>query len=169
MSTFSSRNVSSADVPASGADIWRVLTDAPLLARLTPLVKRIDADGSTWVWHLAGISALGVTVAPTFTEQMTFTEPSEIVFAHRPPDGRSERAGANGVYRLTELDAGRTRLGIDITLCVELPLPRLSRRVVEGVMAASMQRTGDRFAINLYDHLGIDPAAVDVAPVGARR
>ena len=34
---------------------------------------------------------------------------------------------------------------------------RLSRRAVERVMATTMQRTGDRFATNLYHHLGIEP------------
>lgn len=161
-------------------DIWAVLTDAELLAALTPLVTSIDDDGPIkggrrWVWHLRGIEALGVSVAPTFTEHMCFTEPAEIRFDHAPPDGRSERAGANGIYRLEaldkvdEVDNPVTRLSIDITLCVELPLPRMARRAVEGVMATSMRRTGDRFAANLYRHLGIDAATVrfdpDAAPI----
>ncbi len=158
MTTFSTRNQSVADVPVDGGAIWAVLTDPDLLASLTPLVASIDADGDTWIWHLRGISALGVSVAPTFTEHMTFREPSSIRYEHRPPDGRSERAGANGVYELEELSTQRTRLTIDITLCVELPLPRLSRRAVERVMATTMQRTGDRFATNLYHHLGIEPS-----------
>ena len=158
MATFSARNVSEAVVPAAAGDIWRVLEDAGELAALTPLVRRIDVVGDTWVWHLRGISALGVSVAPSFTEQMAFDEERRITFEHRPPDGRHERAGAHGVYELSELSTGRTRLFIDITLCVELPLPRLSRRAVERVMATTMQRTGDRFGLNLYRRLDIDPA-----------
>jgi hypothetical protein len=45
---------------------------------------------------------------------------------------------------------------------VDLPLPKLSRRAVERVMAESMQRAGDRFAENLYRHLDIDPADVEI-------
>ena len=89
---------------------------------------------------------------------MDFVEARSITFEHRPPDGRSERAGAHGRYELHDLGEERTRLSIDITLCVELPLPRLSRRAVEKVMAATMQRTGDRFAVNLYRRLGVDPS-----------
>jgi carbon monoxide dehydrogenase subunit G len=157
MTTFSSQNTSVAEVPASREAIWSVLRDAQALADVTPLVRAIDVDGDRWTWHLRGISALGLSVTPSFTELMTFDEPREIRFAHRPPDGRAERAGANGVYTLTELDRHRTRVAIDITLCVELPLPRLSRRAVEAVMATTMQRTGDRFSANLYRRLHIDP------------
>lgn len=137
-----------------------MISDATSLAELTPLIKTIDVDGDIWVWHLLGISALGVSVTPSFSELMTFDEPGEIRFTHQPPDGRSERAGASGVYTLEDLGDGSTRLSIDITLCVELPLPRLSRRVVEATMDSMMQRTGDRFATNLYRRLDIDPATV---------
>lgn len=156
MATFSSRNVSEAVVPVAPPIIWRVLADAQELTALTPLVRRIDVAGDTWVWHLRGIAALGVTVEPSFTEQMAFEEARSITFEHRPPNGVSERAGASGRYELHDLGAGRTRLFIDITLCVELPLPRMSRRAVEKVMATTMQRTGDRFAVNLYRRLGVD-------------
>lgn len=159
MATFSSRNVSEAFVPVAPAAMWRLLADAAELTALTPLVRRIDVAGSTWVWHLRGITALGVSVEPSFTEQMEFDEARSIMFEHRPPDGVSERAGAHGRYELHDLGDGRCRLFIDITLCVELPLPRLSRRAVEKVMAATMQRTGDRFAVNLYRRLGVDASA----------
>jgi carbon monoxide dehydrogenase subunit G len=168
LATFSSQNISVAVVPASRERIWQLLQKADVLASLTPLVQSIDVAGDLWTWHMRGISALGVSVTPTFTEKMTFDEPNEIRFAHQPPDGHSERAGASGTYVLESLDDSRTRLSIDITICVELPLPRLSRRAVEPVIAATMQRTGDRFATNLYQRLGIDPATV-AAPVTPSR
>jgi carbon monoxide dehydrogenase subunit G len=158
MTTFSSQNISTAEVAAPRLEIWETLRDADALASITPLVRAIDVDGDLWVWHLRGISALGVSVNPTFTERMTFEEPGQIRFSHEPPDGRSERAGANGLYTLTELDERRTQVAIDITICVELPLPRLSRRAVQSVMASTMQRTGDRFAANLCARLHLDPA-----------
>jgi carbon monoxide dehydrogenase subunit G len=163
VATFSSRNVSAATVPAAPTDIWAVLRDAGELAALTPLVRHIDVDGDIWVWHLRGISALGVSIEPTFTEHMAFDPARSITFEHRPPDGRNERAGAHGRYELHDLGGVRTRLHIDITLCVELPLPRMSRRAVERVMATTMQRTGDRFAVNLYERLGLDPATATAA------
>ncbi len=162
MTAFSSRNVSEAEVPVARQAVWEVLRSPSELARLTPLVDRITADGDRWRWQLAGISALGVTVAPSFTERMVFEDGHRILFRHDPPAGTEERAGADGVYELTELGPASTRLFIDLTLCAVLPLPSLSRRAVERVMAATMQRTGDRFADNLYAHLGIDPADVTV-------
>ena len=158
MTGFSCRNVSEAVVPVAPIDVWRVLADARELTDLTPLLRAIDVDGPTWVWHLRGISALGVSVEPSFTEHMDFDEARSIRFEHRPPAGATERAGAHGRYELEDRGDGHTRLFVDISLCVDLPLPRLSRRAVEKVMATTMQRTGDRFGQNLYRRLGIDPS-----------
>jgi len=169
LTTFSAQNISVAVVPVARERMWAVLRDAKLLAELTPLVSAIDAAGEVWTWHLRGVSALGVSVAPSFTELMTFDEPAELRFAHRPPDGRSERAGANGTYALEDLGDERTRLSIDITLCIELPLPKLSRRAVEGTISKMMQRTGERFATNLYEHLGIDSSSVETSMTAVRR
>ncbi len=96
-------------------------------------------------------------MAPAFTERMTLVEPERIEFEHDPPEG-GERAGAHGVYALEELGPDRTRLEIDITIHVHLPLPRASRRAVQRIMRASMERTGDVFAERLYQRLGVDPA-----------
>jgi carbon monoxide dehydrogenase subunit G len=162
MTRFSNRNRSEADLPVTREEMWEVLTDPGCLAALTPLIADITADGDRWCWQLAGISALGVSVAPSFTEQMTFARPERIEYRHAPPDGAVERAGADGVYTLAERPGGGCRLSIDLTMWVELPLPRVSRRAVERVMAETMQRAGDRFAENLYRHLDIDPSEVQV-------
>ena len=98
-----------------------------MLVDLTPLLTGIDTDGNRWVWKMMGISALGVEVAPCFTERMEFTPEQRIDFTHTPPDGGTERAGADGVYRLEDHDDG-TLLDIEITISVDLPLPRMSRR-----------------------------------------
>lgn len=161
MTRFQNRNVSTGDLPVTPEVIWGVLTDPGLLAELTPLIKAITADGDRWCWQLTGISALGVSVAPSFTEQMTFTPHERIEFHHDPPPGSDERAGVEGVYTLDPLPDGGVRLCVDLTMWVDLPLPKLSKRAVERIMAESMQRTGDRFAANLYRHLGIDPATVE--------
>jgi carbon monoxide dehydrogenase subunit G len=159
---FQNRNRSEADLPVERQRIWEVLTDPGCLASLTPLIRDITADGDTWCWQLSGISALGVSMAPSFTERMVFTPVERIEYHHAPPAGTTEKAGAEGVYTLSELDGDRTRLFIDLTMWVDLPLPKLSRRAVERVMAESMQRAGDRFAENLYRHLDIDPSAVEI-------
>ena len=44
-------------------------------------------------------TALGIEVAPSFPEQLTFDEPSRITYRHAPPTGQTERAGADGVDR----------------------------------------------------------------------
>lgn len=171
MTRFQNRNVSTGDLPVSPETIWGVLTDPDLLAELTPLIKAITADGDRWCWQLAGISALGVSVAPSFTERMTFTPHERIEFRHAPPHGANEKAGVEGEYTITPIagrrgdsrvaQGGGVSLCVDLTMWVDLPLPGLSRRAVERIMAESMQRTGDRFASNLYAHLGIDPATVE--------
>lgn len=159
MATFSSRNRSTAVVPAPRQAIWDVLSDPAELSRLTPLVQDIRAEGDLWRWQLAGIRALGVCVAPTFPEHMEFDEPSHIGFDH---DGAT---GAKGTYELRDAPDGATELAIDITISADLPLPKVAKRAVEKVMASSMARTGDRFARNLYRRLGLDPADAKV-PAG---
>ena len=161
---FTSRDRSRAIVPAPRQDIWPLLRSPEDLADMTPLVASIAVDGDRWCWQLSGISALGVEVAPAFSERMTFDEPSCIRFEHDPPAGATERAGADGTYRLVDRGDGRTELAIDITIHVLLPLPRLSRGAVERVMASTMQRTGEAFAERLYRRLGVDPDDAEVLP-----
>jgi carbon monoxide dehydrogenase subunit G len=156
VTTFSSRNQSTAVVPADRDAIWKILSDPSALASITPMVTSITAEGDEWTWKMSGVAALGVSVAPTFTEQMGFTEGTRIDFRHDPP-AKNERAGVNGTYDLADAKDGATELRIDLTMCVELPLPRAARRAVEKVMASSMARTGERFARNLYERLGLDP------------
>ena len=160
MTTFRSRNRSVAVVPVPPDRIWDVLTDPPLLAELTPLVARITAAGDVWRWQLAGISGLGIEVAPTFTERMTFVPISRIDYRHDPPPGRTERAGVRGTYQITRVDGDASKLAIDITLSLDLPLPSLAGSAVERIMATTMTRTGDGFARNLYRHLDLDPDSV---------
>ena len=162
MPEFEARNVSEADVSAPRERIWALVSSPSSLADLTPFVAAITPDGDRWWWQMKSISILGVRVEPTFTELMAFEEGRRISFEHQPPPGSTERAGAKGTYVLEDGPGNSTHLKIDITLHVELPLPRISRPAVERVMATTMAKTGDRFARNLYARLGLDPAAVPV-------
>jgi carbon monoxide dehydrogenase subunit G len=153
MNRFSATNESQAVVAADRAAIWAALTDPELLPKLTPLLKKIDTDGDVWKWHLIRIAALGVSISPAFTERMRFEDERRIAFSHEPPPGVRERASADGFYELTDVGNG-THLAISLTLCVELPLPRLAAPAVERVMSLTMQQTGERFSANLLKHLG---------------
>lgn len=154
MSTFAATVESEAVVDADRMDVWAALTDPELLPKLTPLLKRITTDGDMWCWQLASISALGVSISPSFTERMTFDEGRHISYTHAPPAGTNERAGAEGDYDLSDA-AGGTRLTITLTLHIDLPLPRSAGPAVRRVMRATMNRTGDAFSANLLKHLGV--------------
>lgn len=158
MTTFSATNDSTAVVKASREEIWEILTDPEELPRLTPNLQRVDADGDTWVWHMSRMPILGTSLAPSFTETMSFDEPSRIAFTHTPPDGTRERAGAEGTYDLTEVDGG-TELAISLTISVDLPLPKMSQGAVTRVMNKVIERMGDQFADNLLDRLDARQAA----------
>ncbi|HEY8301861.1 MAG TPA: hypothetical protein VIG48_08175 [Jatrophihabitans sp.] len=158
MTRYSATTDSAAIVPAERLDIWRALTDPVLLPRLTPLLRQIDADGDIWTWHMTRISALGVSISPSFTERMTFNEGRRIEYTHTPPSGSRERAGAEGWYDLSDAEDG-TALKISLTLAVELPLPRSATPAVRRVMQATMNRMGDKFSANLLHHLGLEPDA----------
>ncbi len=153
MTWFSAAVESRADISAARTDVWRALTDPVLLPRLTPLLRSIDVDGDTWRWHLSRIAALGVSISPVFTEAMTFTPEQRIEYRHAPPvDGPRERAGAEGVYSLADIDGG-THLTISLVLSIDVPLPRTATPAVEGAIRMWLQRTGDRFSANLLRHL----------------
>ena len=163
MARFESRNVSEADVAAPREQIWAAVSSPACLARLTPLINAIAADGDLWCWSLKSISALGMNVTLSFTELMSFEQGRQIRFEHRPADETVELGGAEGTYTLADRAEGGTHLSIDITLHVDLPLPAISRRAVERVMASTMARTGKMFAANLDAHLGIGPTTVAMA------
>jgi carbon monoxide dehydrogenase subunit G len=153
MSTFSATVKSGADISADREAVWKALTDPALLPELTPLLRNVTTDGDTWCWQMTRIAALGVSTSPSFTEKMTFEDGHRIAYTHRPPTGARERAGAEGVYALSDIEGG-THLDIELTLCVDLPLPRAAAPAVQRVMRATMNRTGDKFSANLLTHLG---------------
>ncbi len=162
MTWFSARTVAHSCVPVPPDSIWQVLTDPAVLATLTPLVRSIEPHGEHWRWTLHGIDGLGVRAQATFTEQMEFIAGRRIIFTPDPPPGSPERAAIDGVYTLDPSPDGGCEVGIDLTARVDLPLPGLARRTVESIMGATMRSTGERFATNLYEHLGLDPADANI-------
>jgi carbon monoxide dehydrogenase subunit G len=152
MHRFSATTASQAVVAADRADIWAVLVDPEMLVKLTPLLRSIETDGDTWRWSMVKISALGLSIDPTFTERMRFEEGRRIDYSHEPPPGSLERLGADGCYVLSDVDGG-THLEISLTLQVELPLARLARPAVNRVISGLVRRTGDKFSANLLRHL----------------
>jgi len=156
-------------VPVPVDELWPVITNAETLGSLTPLVRSIEDFGDHWRWTLDGIEGLGMKVEAVFTERMEFVDQSQIVFSHDPPANVRERAAVEGVYDFTPVASDVTELKVDLTLSVELPLPRLSRMAVEPVMHATMRATGQRFASNLYAHLGLDPSDVAISELPVPR
>ena len=159
MTSFSAKTHAEAVVLASQEEIWAALVDPVLMARFTPFLKKITADGDHWLWEMTGLNVLGLKVAPTFTERMVFTEPDRIEFHHDPPAGATEKAGAEGWYSLEPTDPAdgpATRLVTDLEITVDLPLPKASGRAVRATMRKVIDTMGDRFSQRLLDHLGAD-------------
>ena len=83
-----------------------------------------------------------------------FYRTSTLAFATTsPPAGNTERTGVEGWYQLDDVDGG-TRLRISLTIDAQLPLPKSSGFAVRKVMSSVVDRMGDRFAVNLLNHLG---------------
>jgi len=139
--------------------VWEALVDPQVLADLSPLVDHIGPRGDLWRWRLVGIPRFGIRLLPSFTERMTFTPISRIECRHEPQPGVVERAGIDGLYLVTKVDGG-SKLVVDLTLCLEVPLPAFGRPLVEGVLRRTMARARARFVKNLCHHLAIDPDAV---------
>jgi carbon monoxide dehydrogenase subunit G len=156
MPSFSARTRAEAIVLAPQQDIWDVLVDPDLMARFTPFLKRITADGEHWRWEMSGLNVLGAKVAPAFTERMQFTEPDRIEFHHDPPAGTKEKAGVEGWYDLTPADGGGTTLVTELEITLDLPLPKVSGSAVRAAMRKVIDTMGDRFSQNLLEHLGAE-------------
>lgn len=155
MPWFETSTESEATVPATPEAIWEVLTDPDAVARLTPLVEHIEADGDLWRWQMARVPVLGVSLTPAFTEHMQFQQGRRIDYTHTPPDGGREHAGVDGWYELRGTDRG-TLLGVGLTVKVDLPLPRLSGPAVRTAMRTVMAGIGTGFSRNLLRHLGAE-------------
>jgi carbon monoxide dehydrogenase subunit G len=151
---FTARTEARAVVRAGREQIWAALTDPALVARMTPFVRSIEAEGEHWLWEMTSLQVLGVGVSSAFTERMTFTDLERIEFRHDPPAGKEERTGVHGWYELSDGDEG-TSLATSLEVAVELPLPRVSSPAVTTTMKGVMATMGQRFSHNLLDHLGV--------------
>ncbi|MFT4264196.1 MAG: SRPBCC family protein [Nocardioides sp.] len=152
MTRFSASNQSAATIHAPRKEIWAALTDPELLPRLTPYLQRIEVAGDRWTWHLSKIPLMGASIGSTFTEVMTFEEPSLIRYEHDPARSE-EKTSVSGEYRLEEVPGG-THVSIRLSVEAELPFPRAMRRPVEGAMGVVMGGMGKVFGRNLLKHLG---------------
>ena len=153
MATFRARDRSSAVLQSPRGEVWAVLTDADLIARMTPYVTGIDVDGDRWTWRMGTIPVLGTAVAPTFTEVMELHPEERIVFTH-DPDRPDEMTAVTGTYVLADHADGGTEVGIDLEIACALPLPGVVRPAVERVMAGVVKHMGTVFSRNLLRHLG---------------
>ncbi|WP_374457824.1 SRPBCC family protein [Nocardioides sp.] len=152
MATFRAGDRSTAVLRSPRSEVWAALTDADLIARITPYVTSIEVDGDRWTWRMGTIPVLGASVAPRFTEVMTFAPEDRIDFTHDPtrPD---EMTAVEGVYLLADHQRG-TEVSIELDISCHLPLPGLARPAVERVMAGVVKHMGTVFSRNLLKHLG---------------
>jgi carbon monoxide dehydrogenase subunit G len=157
MTRFTSSTTAEAVVAAPRQAIWDLLVDPDAIARLTPFLKRVIADGEHWRWEMSGLDVLGVKVAPAFTERMVFDELERIEFHHDPPAGEKERSGVEGWYDLSDADGG-THLATSLAITLDLPLPKVSSPAVTSTMKGVMKTMGDRFSANLLRELGLEQA-----------
>lgn len=156
MPRFAVSRVSTADVDASMDEVFSILEQPAKVAELTPhLESIIDQGDGTWVWRMGGIHAPMGLINPEFTERMTLVRPTLMEFRHEPPAGRSEIAGADGIYRLTPRADGLPgcTLHIDLTVATFLPLPALSKPLVRSTMNRVIDHMGKGFSRNIIDEL----------------
>src|SRR5688572_4453086 len=109
MATFSTSTRNAATVTAGVPEVWDVLTDPALVARLTPFLHTVRPEGEHWVWQMTKVPVLGRSFSFTFRERMAFDPRSRIEFTHDPAPGADEAAGVAGWYALQEHPGG-TRL-----------------------------------------------------------
>ncbi|WP_406829635.1 hypothetical protein ABEG17_11570 [Pedococcus sp. KACC 23699] len=150
MTVFSASKRSTAVVPFTRDAVWSVLSDAGLVAKLTPMVRSIEDHGGTWLWKLAPIEVLGKSIGLSFTERMDLRPQERIEFTHTPAG--DERAGVEGTYTLSDKSSG-THLAIDLGVHVDLPFPKIAKPAVQTTMQGVIAAMGAGFAHNLDRHL----------------
>lgn len=156
MPPFAVSRVSTADVDASMDDVFSILEQPAKVAELTPYLDSIvDQGDGTWVWRMGGIKAPIGLLHPEFTERMTIERPTLLEFRHEPPAGRSEMAGADGIYRLMPRADGLPgcTLHIDLKVTTYLPLPPLSKPLVKSTMNMVIDQMGKGFSRNIIAEL----------------
>ena len=153
MATFRARDRSSAVLRSPRSEVWAALTDAELIAKITPYVTSIDVEGDRWRWRMGTIPVLGISVAPHFTEVMELQPEERIDFRHDPAR-TDEMTAVEGTYLLEDHEGGGTNVSIDLQISTHLPLPGLARPAVERVMAGVVKHMGTVFSRNLLKHLG---------------
>ena len=152
MATFSRSRHDTADVPHPVEAVWGVLVDPDAVARLTPMVSRIEATGDQWLWCLQGVPLPGRALDLSMLETMSFEPRTRIDFTHGELE-RHLQAGAQGHYGLEPVGDDTTRLTIDLTVTARLPVPAVARPAVHTAMAQVLRQMGSRFATNMMREL----------------
>jgi carbon monoxide dehydrogenase subunit G len=116
---FSTSTTFSGTMTASRDTVWAALADPATVARLTPFVSSIHADGDLWRWEMASLPVLGMAITRASPKRMTFTDRSRIEYTHAPSPGGTERTGVEGACTLTDVEGG-THHAIDLTVHAEL-------------------------------------------------
>lgn len=156
VTTFATTTRSSAPVDASREQVWEVLTDTDLLARMTPFLRTItDLGDGRWAWELHRVPLPGSSFSARFTERMRFQELERIDFSHEPAPDADETTAVTGWYTLDDRSDGRPgcHLAAWMEIRVDLPAPRWSRPAVRRSMDAAITLMGKRFGQNLVHHL----------------
>ena len=154
VATFSATKTSEATVAHPRDLVWDVLTDPATVAKLTPMVRSITAQGDLWHWQLAKIQILGQSFELGFTEAMTYDPKTTITFAHAPKSAKEkERAGTDGRYELSNAGKESTHLRIELTVTVDLPFPRLAKPAIQAAMQGVLAAMGTGFARSIEKEL----------------
>ena len=155
MAWFTTQLSACSDIPIDANVMWDLLRDAETLAELTPLVANIKAETPNWRWTLIAFNVGGTTYQPSFVEHMKFDN-EERTITFRPANEHTEKVAVQGNYQLEGHDNG-CHVHINLEASIDLPFPRFMATTVERTMALTMKTAGQRFATNLYKHLGLDP------------
>ena len=152
MASFSAKKTSEATVDHPRDLVWEVLTDPATVAKLTPMVRSITAEGDLWRWQLARIAVLGQSFELGFTEAMSYDPKSRISFSHSPRG--DERAGTEGRYDLSDAQGkSSTHLRIELAVTVDLPFPRLAKPAIQATMQGVLAAMGSGFSRSIEKEL----------------
>ena len=125
---FTARTEAKAVVAAERQAIWDALVDPGLLARMTPFVKSITADGDRWLWQMAASTSSASGSPRRSPSRWSSPSPTASTSATTRRPASSEQRRRRRVVRTLADARAAPSWCTSLADHAELPLPRSAPR-----------------------------------------
>ncbi len=140
------------EVKASVADVFEVLADVPTSASFFPKVdKLVDLGRGAYRWEMAKIGIAQLNLQTIYASKYVANKARGTV-TWTPVKGEGN-ALVSGSWKITDLKKS-TRIVLQLTGNLTLPLPGLMKLVVSPVVEAEFEKMIEQYIANLIERFG---------------